>query len=451
MKNLRLIRFTRENLTTWLYALLTFGAASIVISLISNTDNLPPGAQQASVGAFILFASLWYAYSRWPTSEWITGATALIVAFMVGIALPEPYVSQQGSLSIFLPLVVALLITSRPIALLCIILPVAIILVRAGGVGAYREPQFIATYLFVALGMLLNHALSIWALGEAHATLRVLDDRVVERTADLQTALQQVEELSASRELLMHARADAILDLSHDLGNYLQYVMVGVDAIAMAHADDTAGVAHLEEYSVSAQIDGTMATLRRTARFVGDMKDAALLDRAALPLKIQPTSLKQLIQNVIQPLEQVFQQDAVILRCLNFPEVFVQTDAVYLARVIENVLGNALRYTRSSRTDGAVDVSVETLTDAVMIRIQDNGEGIAPDDLARLGERFVRVSAGLESGTGIGLSFCIALLGQMNGTLTIESPGLGLGASTLIRVPYAAAAVVHEEAALTSV
>src|SRR4030095_11450268 len=80
------------------------------------------------------------------------------------------------------------------------------------------------------------------------------------------------------------------------------------------------------------------------------------------------------------------------------PLVFV--DAAQLERVLVNVLENALRY--SSPVD-AVDLTVSSNGDDVLVRIEDSGPGLAPQDVERIFEPFEHGRAGGE-GTGLGLA-----------------------------------------------
>ena len=82
------------------------------------------------------------------------------------------------------------------------------------------------------------------------------------------------------------------------------------------------------------------------------------------------------------------------------PGLFVRADAMLLERVIDNLVGNALKYTKP-----AVDVRVHATNGAVVLEVEDRGEGIAPADRERIFQRFVRGStAGGTEGLGLGLA-----------------------------------------------
>ena len=112
----------------------------------------------------------------------------------------------------------------------------------------------------------------------------------------------------------------------------------------------------------------------------------------------------------------------------------VQADADRVAQVLRNLLVNALRHTPSS---GSVTVTVSSMVKTLEIAIADTGEGIAPDDLSHVFERFWRADPArarsrsdgegrLAGGTGLGLSVAQSLVKAQGGRIWVEStPGEG--------------------------
>src|SRR5205085_5625493 len=92
---------------------------------------------------------------------------------------------------------------------------------------------------------------------------------------------------------------------------------------------------------------------------------------------------------------------------------------------------------RDDGADGAVSVTLAQEDSQVICRVADNGPGIAPEQLARLGQRFARVAGGSSEveGTGLGLNYCIGIMNLHGGTFEITSPGLAQGALVTLRLP----------------
>jgi signal transduction histidine kinase len=113
----------------------------------------------------------------------------------------------------------------------------------------------------------------------------------------------------------------------------------------------------------------------------------------------------------------------------------VRGDAVRLAQVVHNLVGNALRYT-SPR--GRIDVTLEGDAHTVTLRVTDDGAGIAPDFLPHVFERFrqgERRRAAGTKGLGLGL-FIVRHIAQLHGgTVTVASDGPGRGATLTLRLP----------------
>ena len=94
--------------------------------------------------------------------------------------------------------------------------------------------------------------------------------------------------------------------------------------------------------------------------------------------------------------------------------------------------------------DALPDITMDILPHDVVVRVRDNGIGIAPEMLQAIFELYTRTSNAeqySESGIGIGLHMVKTLVGLHGGSVTATSPGVGRGSMFEIRLPLAAAAV----------
>lgn len=113
----------------------------------------------------------------------------------------------------------------------------------------------------------------------------------------------------------------------------------------------------------------------------------------------------------------------------------VAGDAHRLTQVLVNLLGNALGHCDAG---AAVTVSSGSDANSSWVAVADTGRGIDPAELERIFERFYRVpDASTPGGRGIGLTIARSLVRAHGGTLTVESGGLGHGATFTVRLPRA--------------
>src|SRR5262249_42535541 len=105
---------------------------------------------------------------------------------------------------------------------------------------------------------------------------------------------------------------------------------------------------------------------------------------------------------------------------------FVRADRIALAAVLDNLLGNAAKYSPAGKR---IDVCVSTEPDGVVCTVTDHGAGLTAEDQARLFQRGVRLSStptGGETTTGFGLYISKRLIERMGGSIWCESaPGQG--------------------------
>ena len=121
----------------------------------------------------------------------------------------------------------------------------------------------------------------------------------------------------------------------------------------------------------------------------------------------------------------------------HFPDEPVQVmgDAARLAQVFANLLNNAAKYTRRG---GRIELRLQALPSEAVVRVRDNGAGIAPDMLRRVFHLFTQLPQPEErrqGGLGIGLSLVEGLVRLHGGRVEAHSAGLGQGSEFVVRLP----------------
>ena len=177
---------------------------------------------------------------------------------------------------------------------------------------------------------------------------------------------------------------------------------------------------------------------RRMRSLVDDLMSLSRIEAERYTLPRDPVDLLPLIEEVRQSCAQLLEEKKSEVRVENEAgETIVAGDRPQLAQLVNNLVSNAARYGRPStpirvRLD---DAGAELLRLSVI----DQGEGIAPEHLPRLTERFYRVDAGRSrsvGGTGLGLAIVKHIVGRHRGRLDIRSK-LGEGTSVRIYLPRA--------------
>jgi two-component system, OmpR family, sensor histidine kinase BaeS len=222
-----------------------------------------------------------------------------------------------------------------------------------------------------------------------------------------------------------HRRA-LLADLAHELRTPLATLEAYVEGLA-----DGVVAADQEAWTV------LQAELVRLRRLTEDLTAVSRAEEHRLDLRPRPVDPAVLVTRAIQAAEPAFAAKGVALQAKadqGLPQVGVDPDR--LGEVLANLLANALRHTP---TGGRVEVTAVGRGDEVEVAVTDNGEGIPPDLLERVFERFFRVDPARTrnsgGGGGLGLTISRAIVEAHGGRMWAESPGRGRGARFVVRLP----------------
>jgi signal transduction histidine kinase len=175
---------------------------------------------------------------------------------------------------------------------------------------------------------------------------------------------------------------------------------------------------------------------RNLTRMVDDLLDVSRITSGKIVLRREPVDLAEICQHVHHLLEPVARAAKVAV-AISAPRkpVIVDGDAVRLEQIVSNLLGNAMKYTPEG---GRVSLSVWQSGGSALVRVQDDGIGIAPEMLNRIFEPFVQVH-GVEGrsrgGLGLGLSLVRDLVEMHGGKVTAASEGAGRGSAFTVALP----------------
>jgi signal transduction histidine kinase len=175
----------------------------------------------------------------------------------------------------------------------------------------------------------------------------------------------------------------------------------------------------------------------RLARLAADLDEVSRADEGRLALDRAPTPAGDLIWSAVQAKREAFAREGVglVADAEDASEAEVDVDPRRLGQVLDNLLANALRHTPPG---GSVRLSARAVGDTVEIAVADTGDGMTPDQLAHVFERFYRSDTARDrdrGGSGLGLTISRAIADAHEGSLVADSAGLGHGSTFTLTLP----------------
>lgn len=305
-------------------------------------------------------------------------------------------------------------------------------------VGRLQWWLIVGAVLAGALGVLLGAVLSrnltapLQRLAEAARAVATRDfSRQVKEeggreVADVARAFNQMTVALAESE---RQRQNMVADVAHELRTPLTVLQGNLQAIL----DD---VYPLDKAEIARLFEET----RLLNRLVDDLRELALADAGQLRLNLQPVEFLQVAAGTLDSMALLAEEQEVELVVQTPSDLpAVQADPDRLAQVLRNLLVNALRHTPAG---GSVALGAKNVGDAVEITVTDTGEGISPEDLPHIFERFWRTDPARTrdrrwaGSAGLGLAVAQSLVEAQGGRIWAESV-LGQGSTFHFTLPLA--------------
>jgi signal transduction histidine kinase len=264
------------------------------------------------------------------------------------------------------------------------------------------------------------------------AALRASNDELRRAYADLAAAHQDLLKIDEMKSCF-------IANVSHELRTPLTSVLAYSELLLTY--DDPPPETRREFLEI---IHGES---ERLTRLINEVLDISKIESGALELRRDPIELRSLIASSARSHREAIRQRGLAFE-LDVPErlPLVVGDADRLQQVVANLLSNAMKFTPA----GAIRLSAWGEGESVLIAVSDTGVGIAPEDQARIFEKFHQVGdimTAKPSGTGLGLAICRELVGAHGGRIWVESRP-GAGSTFLVALPAASVAAAAAEPVL---
>lgn len=235
---------------------------------------------------------------------------------------------------------------------------------------------------------------------------------------ELQENYRRLADLEALRDGLVHMIAHDMRDPLSSLQGFLKLLR------PLAAAGPNA--------SANRYLDLALASTHELIEMVSTMLDLSKLEAGQMKLQLAPCDLAALARAAVQRAEGQ-RGDRTVSVAAPDEAPLVTCDAELIARVLQNLLANARKFTPG---DGEIRVRVEPETggETVRMSVQDNGPGIAPEYRERIFEKFGQVGVRQKHSTGLGLAFCRLAVGAHGGRIGVESE-VGKGSTFWLTLP----------------
>lgn len=245
---------------------------------------------------------------------------------------------------------------------------------------------------------------NVTAFRKAEAELKqvneTLEQRVVERTAELQDAKVQAERANSAKSRFLAA-------VSHDLVQPLNAAQLMTHSLARRAEDD-------EQRSAVARISGALGA---TEDLLEGLLDISRLDAGGLEPRVIEFPLGELFEQLSGEFSVLARERGLALHCMS-TSVVVRSDPQLLRRILQNFLSNAVRYTRSGR----IVLGLRRRGNRVVAGVWDTGPGIPAASRKLIFEEFRRLDADMASpGLGLGLAIAERMARLLDHPLVLES------------------------------
>lgn len=232
--------------------------------------------------------------------------------------------------------------------------------------------------------------------------------------ADLERAMRDLQAERDRVAALLRARSELAASVSHELRTPVATVRGYLES-ALSNWDDAPPETLRQDLAV---MDGEVARLQG---LIDDLFTVSRAEAGGLAVTLGPVDAGAVVGRAVAALARLAWESARVEVVADVPAGLppARADASRLEQVLANLLRNAVRHTPPG---GIVAVAVAVEGNSIAITVRDTGEGIAPEELPHIWERFYRGEGRrAEGGAGLGLAVVKELTGAMGGSVAVQS------------------------------
>lgn len=284
-------------------------------------------------------------------------------------------------------------------------------------------PPFWLTVWFKTLLLIAVALVFIWGfrvrVNQIKKRNQWLKHKVDEQTAELREQNRTIIKISEELQAANESKLRFFTNISHEFRTPL--------TIILGHIEN------LEHQSKSA-VNAIQKNAMRLLRLIDQVIDIRKMDQQQLSLTYSRFDLAGFVKEIIQSIEVMANSKMIsILFQTQVPIISVCLDMEKMEKIVFNLLSNAIKFTPNGKR---IIVSINETDNEVILTVNDEGIGIAPDELQHIFDRFYRSENSKHStpGYGIGLALVYGLVQLHKGSIEVEST-LDVGTSFKITLP----------------
>lgn len=247
--------------------------------------------------------------------------------------------------------------------------------------------------------------------------------------------ISQQKQIEAERQEADRRKDEFLAMLAHELRNPIASINSAAQLFGKLESE-----AELEWAK-----DVIQKQVKHLSRLIDDLLDVSRITRGKISLRKELLNLSPIVSGAVETVRPLIEERKHELVVSLAPGALrVEGDPLRLEQVLVNLLTNAAKYTESG---GRISLSATRDQESIVIRVRDNGLGIAPELLPRVFDLFTqgdRSAARSEGGLGIGLTLAKQLAEMHGGQLFAASAGLGQGSEFTLRLPAAKGATAPQ-------
>ncbi len=233
-------------------------------------------------------------------------------------------------------------------------------------------------------------------------------------------------------------RSALLTSISHDLRTPLASILGAATSLTSAHAP-------LDEADRAGMLRTIQEEAERLNRFIGNLLDMTRLESGPLKLSFGLADVSDVVGAALRRAKRILARHKVVVT-LQPGLPMLDIDVVLFEQVLFNLLDNAAKYAPAG---SCITLRAHRQRERVLVEVLDEGDGVPPEDLERVFDKFYRVLGAdrQRAGTGLGLPICRGFVEAMGGTITAGNRTDRRGAVFSISLPVPAQPQVEDEAA----